>query len=178
MRIIAGAHKGRKLNAPRDYQVRPTADKVKEALFSIIQNHVPGSVVCDLFAGTGTLGLEALSRGARKCYFGDHAGESIKLVRDNVKLCGEGRNAVITHGDYQRTLDNIDEEVDVFLLDPPYDKQLLEQAIEEVSERQLLAQGGIVVAEHSRDHMLPDTLGRLEKKKEKRYGTVVLSIFM
>ncbi len=81
MRIIAGNNKGRKLNTPRDNQVRPTTDKVKEALFSIIQNHVYGAVVCDLFAGTGTLGLEALSRGARRCYFGDHAGESVKLVK-------------------------------------------------------------------------------------------------
>lgn len=178
MRIIAGNNKGRKLNTPRDNQVRPTTDKVKEALFSIIQNHVYGAVVCDLFAGTGTLGLEALSRGARRCYFGDHAGESVKLVKDNVALCKEERNAVIVHGDFLRTLDRIDEKVDIFLLDPPYDKDLLEKAIIAIDEKGLLAKDGIVVAEHTKDVVLPETLGGLEKKKEKRYGTVVLSIFM
>lgn len=178
MRIIAGNNKGRKLNTPRDNQVRPTTDKVKEALFSIIQNHVYGAVVCDLFAGTGTLGLEALSRGARRCYFGDHAGESVKLVRDNVALCKEERNAIIVHGDFLRTLDRIDEKVDIFLLDPPYDKDLLEKAIIAIDEKGLLAKDGIVVAEHTKDVVLPETLGGLEKKKEKRYGTVVLSIFM
>lgn len=178
MRIIAGNNKGRKLNTPRDNQVRPTTDKVKEALFSIIQNHVYGAVVCDLFAGTGTLGLEALSRGARRCYFGDHAGESVKLVKDNVALCKEERNAIIVHGDFLRTLDRIDEKVDIFLLDPPYDKDLLEKAIIAIDEKGLLAKDGIVVAEHTKDVVLPETLGGLEKKKEKRYGTVVLSIFM
>ncbi len=178
MRIIAGNNKGRKLNTPRDNQVRPTTDKVKEALFSIIQNHVYGAVVCDLFAGTGTLGLEALSRGATRCYFGDHAGESVKLVKDNVALCKEERNAIIVHGDFLRTLDRIDEKVDIFLLDPPYDKDLLEKAIIAIDEKGLLAKDGIVVAEHTKDVVLPETLGGLEKKKEKRYGTVVLSIFM
>lgn len=180
MRIIAGKNKGRKLYVPRDDQVRPTAEKVKEALFSIIQNHIYGAVVCDLFAGTGTLGLEALSRGAKKCYFGDHASESIKLVRDNVKLCREEGSSVIIHGDYKRTLDWVEEDgkADVFLLDPPYDKVLLEDAIESISRRDLLAEDGILIAEHRRDDVLPDTVGRLKKKKEKRYGTVVLSIFM
>ena len=87
MRIIAGDYKGRRLTSPADNRVRPTTDKVKEAIFSILTNEIYGSYVLDLFAGSGNLGLEALSRGAEHCWFGDSSRDSIKLIRENVLYC-------------------------------------------------------------------------------------------
>jgi len=178
MRIIAGEFKGRKLNTPKDDAVRPTTDKVKEALFSIIQDHLDGAEVCDLFAGTGNLGLEAISRGACKCWFGDHAGSSIRIISENIALCRAEDRAEIVQGDYAKVLDRIREPIDVFLLDPPYHRELLEKSIEMISSKDLLADGGIIVTEHHREKNMPDTIGRFEKIKEKRYGRVVLTIYV
>ena len=148
MRIIAGDYKGRRLNAPADYKIRPTADKVKEALFSIIGDDIDEAVVCDLFSGTGNLGLEALSRGADKCYF-------VALSQ-------------IAH---------TDEKVNVFFLDPPYYKDLWEPAMELIRENDLLAGGGMIVCEHRKEQELPEQLAGYEKVKERKYGKVVLSIY-
>ena len=104
MRIIAGDYKGRRLNAPADYKIRPTADKVKEALFSIIGDDIDEAVVCDLFSGTGNLGLEALSRGADKCYFVDNSAESIRLIKENIEMCRAEEYSVVIHGDFEQWL--------------------------------------------------------------------------
>lgn len=178
MRIIAGDYKGRRLFVPKDDLVRPTTEKVKEALFSIIAPDIYGAKVCDLFAGTGNLGLEALSRGAEHCWFCDHAGESIKLIKDNVEMCRAEENSRIIHGDCIKALDMIDEKIDIFFLDPPYKKNLLEKSMEAISERDLLAEGGKIIAEHFRDKEMPDQVFGFQKVKEKRYGRVVLSIYM
>lgn len=178
MRIIAGDYKGRRLYTPEDRRIRPTSDKVKEALFSIIGDRIDGSVVCDLFSGTGNLGLEALSRGADKCYFGDHSGESIKLIKDNVEMCRGEEYSVIIHGDYKKTLSRIEEKVDFFFLDPPYDKGLWEKAMQIIRDEQLLAEGGWIICEHRLENQLAENLCGFEKTKERRYGKVVLSIFM
>jgi len=178
MRIIAGEFKGRKLETPVDKLVRPTTDKVKEALFSILAPNIYDAVVCDPFSGTGNLGLEAISRGAKFCWFGDHAGESIKLIKDNVEKCKVEDRCEIVHGNYTRTFDNITELIDIFFLDPPYKKTLLEESIEMIADKKLLAKGGIIIAEHHRDKIMPNTLYGFEKIKEKRYSRVVLSIYM
>ncbi|MEG0156799.1 MAG: 16S rRNA (guanine(966)-N(2))-methyltransferase RsmD [Anaerovoracaceae bacterium] len=178
MRIIAGDFKGRRLFTPADNSVRPTTDKVKEALFSIISPNIYDSVVCDLFAGTGNLGLEALSRGAKHCYFSDHAGESMKLIKENIAHCKAEEYATVIHGDFRRALDQIHEPVDIFLLDPPYKNGILESAIEEISSKELLAEGGLIIAEHPKEETLPEELFGFRKQKEKRYGRVVLSIYM
>ena len=179
MRVIAGELKGRRLETPRDYQVRPTSDKVKGALFNIIGERIYDAVVCDPFAGTGSLGLEAISRGARMCYFGDHAGESIKLILDNVAHCGVSERASVIHGDYTKTFDRLKDSVDIFLLDPPYHKrELTEKAVALIREKQLLAENGMIIAEHHKRQQMPEELCGYEKIKERRYGIVVLSIYM
>ena len=129
MRIIAGDYKGRRLYTPEDRRIRPTADKVKEALFSIIGDDIDEAVVCDLFSGTGNLGLEALSRGADKCYFGDNSADSIRLIKENIEMCRAGEYSEVIHGDFKKTLSMINEKVNVFFLDPPYYKDLWEPAM-------------------------------------------------
>ena len=177
MRIIAGDYKGRRLYAPKDYKIRPTSDKVKEAVFSILGDRLIDSVCCDLFSGTGNLGLEALSRGADKCYFGDHSGEAIKLIKDNVDMCRAGEYSVIVHGDMAKTISTIKESVDIFFLDPPYDMNLWSKAMELIAERNLLARDGIIVCEHRIFNELEDTVSGFEKFKERRYGKVVISMY-
>ncbi|MFR6258344.1 MAG: RsmD family RNA methyltransferase, partial [Anaerovoracaceae bacterium] len=104
MRVISGEYKGRKLAAPADYSIRPTTDKVKEALFSILADRIWGSKVLDLFSGTGNLGIEALSRGAGECVFADNSRESIKLIKENVNHCKAASGASIVAGDYKKVL--------------------------------------------------------------------------
>lgn len=178
MRVIAGDYKGRRLEAPADEKVRPTSDKVKEAMFSILMNDIYGAVVCDLFAGTGGLGIEALSRGASRCYFADQSKASIRLVQHNVEHCGASERSVIIMGDYSRALGRIREKVDIFLLDPPYETGLERKAMGMIRREELLAEDGIIMVEHSmRDEMEEEICGFV-RFKEKRYGKVVLSFYM
>ena len=100
MRIITGEFRGRKIEAPRGMDVRPTSDMIKEAMFNVLMNHVSGAVCVDLFAGTGNLGLEAISRGAEKCYFCDNSRESIKFIKMNIEKCGAEERSQVIFGDY------------------------------------------------------------------------------
>ena len=178
MRIIAGDYKGRRLNAPADYKIRPTSDKVKEAMFSILGEKVIGAYVCDLFSGTGNLGLEALSRGADFCYFGDNSGQSIKLITDNVEMCRAEEYSKIIQGDYRKVLAGISDNIDIFLLDPPYDRNLWAKAMALISELELLAEDGMIVCEHRKENELPEEISGFKKIKVRNYGKVVLSIYM
>jgi 16S rRNA (guanine966-N2)-methyltransferase len=178
MRIIAGAYKGRKLKPPADQSVRPTPDRVKEALFSILGNHIEEAVVLDLFAGSGNLGLEALSRGARKCYFGDSSRDSIRLIHENVTHCKAEAFSHILYGDYRNVLAQLRENIDIVFVDPPYRNQLWEDVLHILSEKGLMNHDGLVVLEHPREVELPQEVYNFRKIKEGRYGTVVLSIYM
>ena len=132
MRIITGDFKGRKIEMPTGYDIRPTTEKVKEAMFSIIGQRIYDSVCADLFSGTGNLGLEALSRGAEKCWFCDNNRESIKLIKQNIANCRAEEWSELVAGDYEKCLLRIKEsgdKVDVFILDPPYKTGLLQQAL-------------------------------------------------
>lgn len=177
MRIITGEYKGRRLEMPYDNNIRPTTEKVKEAIFSMLMHDIPDAVCVDLFAGTGNLGLEALSRGAKKCYFGDKSRESITLVKRNINMCGANDKAVVIPGEYQKVLQRIGEKVDVFFLDPPYKDGLMEDCISMIYELDLLAEDGIIMAEHGKDEELPDTIAGFEKIKERKYGTIVITIY-
>lgn len=178
MRVIAGDFKGRKLETPIDNSVRPTSDKVKEAMFSILMNDIYDAVICDLFAGSGGLGIEGLSRGARKCYFIDQANNSIKLIKQNVTTCKANEYAEIIQGDYQRALSRIREKVDIFIIDPPYGYGTELKAMELIAEKDLLAEDGKIVVEHEKHDTMPDEVAGFKKIKEKKYGRVVLSIYM
>jgi 16S rRNA (guanine966-N2)-methyltransferase len=178
MRIIAGAFKGRKLVAPTDRSVRPTPDRVKEALFSILMGRVADAVVLDLFSGSGNLGLEALSRGSRKCYFGDSSRDSIRLIHSNVAHCKAEAQSHIIQGDYRNVLAQVREKVDLVFVDPPYRDQLWEDVVRILSEKELMKPDGLIIMEHPREVEFPQELYNFRKIKEGRYGTVVLSIYM
>ena len=177
MRIIAGEYKGRKLESPADNSVRPTTDKVKEALFSILADRMWGSRVLDLFSGTGNLGIEALSRGAAECVFCDSSRESLRLIKSNIAHCKAQEGARVVPGDFKKTLMNLDGQFDIILLDPPYDKGFIEPAFELIRQQNLLAEDGVIVAEHRREEDLPDELHGFVKEKERRYGIIKLSIY-
>lgn len=179
MRIIAGDYKGRRLHTPLDDRIRPTTDKVKEAVFSILNSHMSlyDKMVLDLFAGTGNLGLEALSRGARHCWFGDNSRDSLRLLKENIAYCRAVDKATVMAGDFRKVLANVKTKMDVIFLDPPYNKGILTQCFPAIQEYGVLAEGGIIIAEHRREETLPDRMGNFEKIKERKYGTVVISIY-
>ena len=181
MRIITGDFKGRKIEMPVGYDIRPTTEKVKEALFSIIGQDIYDTTVVDLFSGTGNLGLEALSRGAEKCIFCDNNRESIALIKRNIANCRAEEWSEIIPGDYEKCLMRMadrKEQADIFLLDPPYKKGLYENCFELISSLDLLKDGGTIVAEHKREDLFPDEIAGFKKIKDRNYGTITLSIFM
>lgn len=177
MRIITGKYKGRKLETPDNYDVRPTSDKVKEAIFSMLMYEVEDAVCADLFAGTGNLGLEALSRGASKCYFSDNDRTSIALVKANVEKCGAEAESVIIAGDYMKALRRISEPLDLIFLDPPYESGYYGKALETIDSLDLLSQNGIIIAEHGKRTDLPAQVGGLVCFKKRRYGKSDVSLY-
>lgn len=185
MRVIAGKYKGRKLYSPEDSSVRPTTDKVKEACFSILTNELYGARVLDLFAGTGGLGIEALSRGASYCLFADASRRSLNLVKQNLEHCKVEERTRLSAGDYSKVLrslagrieDGREEPFDIILLDPPYDAGFLDDVFRLIAEGDVLAPGGTVVAEHRKQLEMPEELHGFTKAKERRYGVVKLSIY-
>lgn len=177
MRIIAGDFKGRRLFTPKDSKIRPTTDKVKESIFNMIAACLEDAVVIDLFSGTGNLGLEALSRGASRCYFGDKSRESMELIRQNIAYCRQEDRAVTILGDYEYILRKIPETADIIFLDPPYKKGLISNCTELIAELSLLSENGIIVAEHGTKEPLEDQMANLIKLKEKTYGTITVSVY-
>lgn len=177
MRVIAGEYKGRRLQTPPDYSVRPTTDKVKEALFSILADRIWASNVLDLFSGTGNLGIEALSRGAELCVFADSSRDSLRLIKSNIAHCKAEEGARVVAGDFRKTLMNLSEKFDIILLDPPYDKGFLEPSFELIRQQELLKEGGVIVAEHRKEEQLPDEFYGFTKIKERKYGIIMLSIY-
>lgn len=177
MRIITGEYRGRKLETPVGFDVRPTTDKVKEAVFNLLMQDTWDSVVVDLFAGTGNLGLEALSRGARRCYFCDNSRDSLKLIRTNIEKCRAQDRSIVLAGDYMKALSRIKEKVHIFLIDPPYKNDLYEKCLKEIDALDLLDREGIIVAEHGVRDDVPETVGNLIRVKERTYGKIKISIY-
>ena len=177
MRIISGNLKGRRLNTPKDNKIRPTTDKVKESMLSMIMPYIEDAIVIDLFAGTGNLGLEAISRGAKHCYFGDKARESLLLTKENIKYCGVENQSTLISGEFERVLERIHEKADLIFLDPPYKAGLIESCLRKIEELELLSDEGIVVIERGKRETLDNNIGSFTKIKEKRYGTILVSLF-
>lgn len=120
MRIVAGIYKSRTLKAPNGMTTRPTSDKVKESLFNILGNRIENATCLDLFAGSGNLGLEAISRGASFCYFVDNNHEAIRIINDNIKTLNINNRTKVLHLDYLKALKVLDVSYDIIFLDPPY----------------------------------------------------------
>ena len=152
MRVITGTARGVPLKAPRGMDTRPTMDQVKEGIFSAVQFEVEGRTALDLFAGSGQLGIEALSRGARSAVFVDESRAAVQLVRANLALCRLQGDVVQGESlGYLRTCGKFD----LIFLDPPYDTGLLDKALENVVQFDILAEGGIIVCESRREKVLP-----------------------
>lgn len=178
MRVIAGKYKGRKLSAPKGNDIRPTTDKTKEAMFSILAFDLPGADVLDLFSGTGALGIEALSRGAASCVFCEKSRSAVEHIRDNLAHCGIGNEAGLRPGDVLRTLEMLEEKFDIVVMDPPYGEGLCEKAMEIIAANALLKDEGIIVCEHRKEDIIPNRIGDLIRTKERRYGISMLSIYV
>lgn len=176
MRVITGTARGKKLKTLEGLDVRPTSDKVKEAIFSIIQFDLPGAEVLDLFSGSGQLGIEALSRGAKSCTFVDKSRLSVGCTRENVESCGFSDKSQIFNIDSADFLLRPNE-FDIALLDPPYRQGLFERVLPLLENK--IRQGGTVVCEHETELIMPEKVGRLVKKKDYSYGkTVALTTYM
>ena len=177
MRVITGKARGVQLKTPEGMLTRPTADRVKEALFSIINFDLPGAAVLDLFGGTGQLGIEALSRGANSAVFVDQREDACKIIRENLrrtKLETQGR---VVRSDYLDYLRRSREKFDIILLDPPYAEVFLENALKCITEIDILKSGGIIVAERPVEKELPFEFEGYTRSRDYKYGKTLLTIY-
>lgn len=175
MRIITGSARGKRLMTLEGEQVRPTPDRIKEALFNIIQFDLPERRVLDLFAGSGQLGLEALSRGAREAVFVDSSRDSVQIVEKNITATGFGEKAKIVFQDFQSYLSREAGRFDIAFLDPPYRKGLLEKALPLTAA--VMNPGGTIICEHPSDEELPDSAGDFVQVRSYRYGKILLTVY-
>lgn len=180
MRVVSGALKGRALKAVRGTPTRPTTDKVKEAMFNIIGPYFRSGMALDLFAGSGALGIEALSRGIERSIFVDHDIKAVQTIRANLENLKLTDRSEVYRTDAHRALNAVKKRgltFQIIFLDPPYKKQKLESLLNFIDQYQLLAAGGVVVCEHSDDVMLPEKIGRLMKAKGAAYGITAVSFY-
>ncbi len=180
MRIISGTARGSKLKAPKGLTTRPTADRIKESLFNILQPHLSDKIVLDLFAGSGALGLEALSRGAQKAYFIDRDRDSLLAVKSNIEHTHQQEKAVVCAGDVFQQLGVLKRKqvkCDLIFSDPPYHKGLTEQILLYLTEHDLINVGGFLVLEMGQDEKLPEISHLWEIWRSRNYGkTTVIHI--
>ena len=177
MRVITGTARGVQLKTPDGMLTRPTADRVKEACFSIIQFDVPTARVLDLFGGTGQMGIEALSRGAKSAVFVDAREEACKIIRENLrrtKMEGQGR---VVRSDYLEYLHRCREKFDIIILDPPYAEVFLENALKCITEIDILQTGGIIVTERPLGKELPYEFEGFTRSKDYKYGKTLLTLY-
>lgn len=178
MRIVAGRFRGRRLEAPDSMRIRPTSDRVREALFSIIASRVPGSHVLDLFAGTGALGLEALSRGAAQAVFVDQGAEAIRIIRVNIQRLGVSDQAEVLQGDVNQVIRRLVHRKSVFdliFMDPPYGKGHIETTLPNLSS--LALPETLLIAEHAVKERLPASPIEWLPIDMRAYGDTAISFF-
>ena len=177
MRVITGKARGVQLKTPEGLQTRPTTDRVKEALFSIIQFDVPGTRVLDLFGGTGQLGIEALSRGAKSAVFVDASDAACKLIRENLKRTKLENDAKVIRSDYLEYLRRCHETFDVIFLDPPYAEVFLENSLNCITEIDILQTNGIIVTERPLEKELPWDFPGYTRSKDYKYGKTLITLY-
>lgn len=181
MRIIAGKYRGRRLKGPGKIALRPTSDQLRETLFNILGRSVDDSLFVDAYAGTGAIGIEALSRGAREVFFVENHPASIKLVRQNLEALGIRGGVEILECDAERGLKQLAARrlvADFIFLDPPYaDADEYECILDFLDSSRLVAPSGMVIVEHSSRLELPDRLAKLERVRVKEQGDAALSFY-
>ena len=174
MRVITGTARGRKLETPTNYDIRPTTDNVKESIFNIIQFDIEGRKVLDLFAGTGQLGIECLSRGAESATFVDENREAIRIIKENLKTCQ--LKGTVMQTDALSFIRNCGK-FDLIFIDPPYDSKLYEPVLEAINSVDILSDGGIIVCEARKEKLLPEMNLPYRKRKEYNYGKLKVCIY-
>jgi 16S rRNA (guanine966-N2)-methyltransferase len=180
VRVIAGSAKGRRLRTLQTLALRPTADRVREALFNILGAQIGGAAILDLFAGSGAVGLEALSRGARLAMFVEVHAPACRVIENNLRLCGLQEQATVWCDNVLKVLPTLkkqEQTFDVIFLDPPYRATLVEDALQQLGDARLLSTDGQVIAEHFYKRELPERYGRLRRVRVARFGDVALSFY-
>jgi len=179
MRVITGIARGRKLKTPDGLEVRPTSDRTKESIFNIIQFDIEGRRVLDLFAGSGQMGIEALSRGAAGAVFVDIRRECIDLIRENLGRTEFDSMSQVRQEDYRAYIKRAGKgSFGLIFLDPPYGERLLASAISMIMRRDLLCPGGLMVCEGEKNESLPDGVFPYEKGREYIYGKTKITVYL
>ncbi len=179
MKVISGTLKGRNILGYDIDGTRPTMDRVKESLFATIQEYLKDSIVLDLFAGSGNLGIEAISNGSSHCYFIDNNIDAINTIKKNINTFNIQSKVTIILSDWKKALNDFANQgvkFDLIFIDPPYDYNVYEKILEKVSSLNLLNQGGLIILEHS-NLKLKDTYNNLILYKEKKYGNKSVNIY-
>lgn len=174
MRVITGKYKGQTLNGYTIDGTRPTMDRVKESLCAIIQNKINNSTILDLFAGTGAIGIELLSMGAKKAYFVDKNKTAIDTIKKNITKLKIQEETIVINDDFKNALKKINEKFDIIFLDPPYDYNLITQSIELIHKYDLLNDDGIIVCEYEKEEI---DSSYYQLIKEKKYGSKYIKIY-
>ncbi|MBA2251678.1 MAG: 16S rRNA (guanine(966)-N(2))-methyltransferase RsmD [Nitrospirales bacterium] len=180
MRIIAGSHKGRRLLSPNTHDIRPTSGRVKEALFSILGDRVIGATVLDLFAGTGAIGIEALSRGAARVIFVESDPTSLRILQANLSQCRFSENTEIYPGETRAFLQHAARHglaFDVIFADPPYRNDSTNTLLPLLGQNAMILPHTVVILEHPAKHQIPPQVGPLNRVRQYRYGDSSLSLF-
>ena len=177
MRVITGSARGRKLKAVPGQNTRPTTDRLKESIFNIIQFDLEGRAVLDLFCGTGQMGIEALSRGAKSAVFVDMSAAAIGVTRENVAHTGFGAQSVIIGGEALQYIGATREKFDIIFLDPPYMTALLEKALQKIAEFDILRECGIIICECSRKEALPELPAPYVQGRRYEYGDTSVVLY-
>ncbi|MFW5649071.1 MAG: 16S rRNA (guanine(966)-N(2))-methyltransferase RsmD [Candidatus Alkaliphilus sp. MAG34] len=180
MRVISGKARGHTLKTSKDLNTRPTTDRVKESIFNIIQRELCGSVVIDLFAGSGGLGIEALSRNADKAYFIDSNKNSIQIIKENLNKTDLINNSKVIRADVLNGIMKLSRhkiKAHIIFLDPPYSKGFIEPTLEAILSYNILQPDGIIVVEHDAKDGAPNNIHKLKKYRTNRYGDTAVSFY-
>ena len=177
MRVVAGSARGVPLKAPNGMETRPTADRVKEALFSILHFDIPGAIVLDLFGGTGQLGIEALSRGAKRAVFVDASRAACNLIGENLKKTSFSQQATVVCSDYMSYLKTCRDSFNLILLDPPYAEVFLENSLKMITEIDILQSGGIIATERPAGKSILDQIPGFSRSKDYKYGNTIITLY-
>ncbi len=178
LRIIGGELKGKRLKTIHGNLIRPTADRIREAIFNILSNSISKVLVLDLYAGTGALGIEALSRGAERALFVDNSNIALSVLKQNIALCGLGEKAGIIMWNIRQNLNcitSIDQRFDLIFLDPPYNKNLIMPTLVNLNDSGALKNDACIVIEHSVDEPIPADLCGFLLADQRKYGKTLVS---
>ncbi len=180
MRIVAGKNKGNILKSPKGLSVRPTSEKVREALIDILGTSVRETFFLDLFAGTGAAGIEALSRGAKNVIFIEKEPKCIKIIKENLEKTGNSQNAKVFKMDFLSGLKLLAKKnylLDYIFLDPPYNKGLVNISLLEISKLSILRKNGLLIAQHYKKEKVMENLNNLRLSNQRRYRECYLSFY-